>query len=480
MPTPRSTPRSTATPLPLYFRHNCVPGPFTIFKGVAKLVPGTVVSVHESTPTGTMPEPVPFWSLRAVADTAATTKATWSADDAVRELDGVLSDAVRIRMHADVPLGALLSGGIDSSLITALMAAQSSSKVRTFTIAFDDAAYDESADARRVANHLGTEHQELVVTAGDALGVIPTLPHMFDEPFADSSQIPMALLASLTRMHVTVALSGDGGDELFGGYNRYAWAEHFWQRVAKVPRPLRRGVATVLGAVPGRTWDRAFSLAGPVLPAGLRVRNPGTKIHKVATVLPAADLAETYVALSSHFDDPTTLVIGATEHSTLLRRPGDWPTTDPVELMLYLDSMTFLPDDILTKLDRAAMAASLETRVPFLDPSVAEFAWRLPLEMKVRGGQGKWVLRQLLERYVPPQLTERPKMGFGVPLGAWLRGTLRPWAEELLDAQRLANQGILAPEPVLDLWRRHLSGQSDNEYLLWDVLMFQAWLDANG
>jgi len=241
---------------------------------------------------------------------------------------------------------------------------------------------------------------------------------------------------------------------------------------------LRR-VLSMLGAVPGRSWDRAFSVAGPILPARLRVRNPGTKVHKVATVLPAADLAETYVALSSHFDDPSLVVRGATEPSTLLRRPGDWPATDPVELMLYLDSMTYLPDDILTKVDRAAMAASLETRVPFLDPAVAELAWRLPLDLKVRAGQGKWVLRQLLERYVPPELTERPKMGFGVPLGTWLRGTLRPWAEELLNTKRLADEGFLDPQPVQALWQRHLSGQSDNEYLLWDVLMFQAWLGAN-
>ncbi len=465
--------------LALYFRHNCVPGPFTIYQGIAKLEPGTVVVIDESTAVGTMPKPTPFWSLREVVERGATSRAAWSADNAIDELQDVLAEAVRMRMHADVPLGALLSGGIDSTLVTALMQAQHSSKIRTFTIAFEDAAYDEATHARRVAEHLGTDHQELTVTADDALEMIPRLAPMYDEPFADSSQIPTAVLAALTRRHVTVALSGDGGDELFGGYNRYVWTEHFWRRLSMVPRPLRRAAAAALRRVPPKAWDRAFALATPALPDSLRVRNPGTKLDKVAQVLPAANVHETYVTLSSHFHDPSSLVLGAVEPPSRLSRPGAWPVvSDPVELMMYLDSMTYLPDDILTKVDRAAMASSLETRLPFLDPRLTEFAWGLPLDMKVRAGQGKWLLRRLLERYVPPELTERPKAGFGIPLGSWLRGPLRPWAEELLDAGRLQHQGILDPAPVRALWNQHLSGQRDAEYLLWDVLMFEAWFDA--
>jgi asparagine synthase (glutamine-hydrolysing) len=330
-----------------------------------------------------------------------------------------------------------------------------------------------------VADHLGTEHHELLVTAKDALDVVPLLPHMYDEPFADSSQIPTAVLARLTRAHVTVALSGDGGDELFGGYNRYAWAERFWGRIEPVPLPVRRVAARMLGAVPPRWWDRTFAGAGRVLPRSLSLRMAGTKVEKIARVLPAADLHQTYMALASHTEDPRRLVRGAVEPPTLLTSPQHWPDLDdPVERMMYLDTMTYLPDDILTKVDRATMAASLEGRMPFLDPDVAALAWRLPPDRKVRGGTGKWLLRRLLHRYVPPALVERPKAGFGVPIGDWLRGPLRPWAEDLLDPRRLADQGFLSSDVVRLMWGEHLSGRRDRQFELWDVLMFQAWMDA--
>ncbi|MDR3647630.1 MAG: asparagine synthase (glutamine-hydrolyzing) [Acidimicrobiales bacterium] len=467
--------------LSLYFRHNCVPAPYCAYRGVSKLAAGTVVTFEERTAPGTLPDPVGYWSLSAVAEDGQRSRLAGPEEAVLDELDSVLRDAVGIRMHADVALGAFLSGGIDSSLVVAMMQAQHPSKVKTFTIAFDDAAYDEAADARRVAEHLGTEHHELFVTAADALDVIPRLAEVYDEPFADSSQIPTAVLAKLTRSYVTVALSGDGGDELFGGYNRYAWGERFWRRVEPIPRPLRGWVGAALGAVPPVWLDRAMTRAGPLLPRSLDVRTPGTKLHKIARVLPAADLHETYLTLASHEWDPGGLVLGATEPPTPLSTPGRWPRlTEPVELMMYLDAVTYLPDDILTKVDRATMAASLEGRMPFLDHRVAAMAWRLPLGMKVRNGTGKWALRRLLHRYVPAALVERPKAGFGVPLGAWLRGPLRAWAEDLLGAARLERDGVLSAEPVRRMWRQHLSGRHDRQYELWDVLMFQAWTDAWG
>ncbi len=477
--------------LALYFRHNCVPSPYTIYKGIAELTPGSIVTLGRGTATGVMPRPEAFWTLRETVDSGKTARKNATARladpndpglirEAADELDSVLGEAVRMRMHADVPLGAFLSGGVDSSVVVALMQARHTEKVKTFTIAFDEAGFNEAPDARRVAEHLGTEHLELVVTDKDALETIPKLPRLYDEPFADSSQIPTALLSALARAHVTVALSGDGGDELFGGYNRYAWGERFWRRIEPVPRPVRSLAAMALDAVPPRLWDRGFERAGPILPRSLRVRMPGTKIHKIASVLPAADLNETYRRLASHFDDPTDVVLGAQEPKTMLTSPERWPDIGGTELMVYLDTMTYLPDDILTKVDRASMGVSLENRVPFLDPEVAALAWRLPFELKLRNGTGKWILRQVLYRYVPSEIVDRPKMGFGIPLGAWLRGPLRDWAEDLIGSGRLEREGYLAAEPVRRLWAEHLSGRVDREYELWDVLMFQAWLEHQG
>jgi len=462
----------------LYLRHNCVPAPYSIFRGIAKLAPGSSVTICADHPPGTMPAPSTYWSLADVAASSVAERWHTSADEATDALDDTLGRAVRMRMHADVGLGAFLSGGIDSSLVVSLMQAHGPGTVKTFTIASDDPGYDEAPQARAVAAHLGTEHHEMPVTAADALSVVPSLPAMYDEPFADSSQIPTSILARLTRDHVTVALSGDGGDELFGGYNRYAWAARFWHRVEPVPVGARRAAAAVLGAVPPRWWDRPAAVAGRMVPS-LAVRMPGTKMAKVARVLPAADLHQTYVALASHTEDPRRLVPGADEPPTLLTTPGRWPPLhDPVERMMFLDTMTYLPDDILTKVDRATMAWSLEGRMPFLDPDVAAFAWRLPPDMKMRGSTGKWLLRRLLHRYVPAALVERPKAGFGVPVGDWLRGPLRPWAEDLLGPARLRHDGLLAPDPVRRLWAEHLSGRYDRQFELWDVLMLQAWLDA--
>jgi len=466
--------------LTLYFRHNCVPAPYSIFEGIRKLPPGTILTFGPDVRPGSLPEPEPYWALRDVVDGRAGSPFTGGVEEALDELDLLLRDAVGLRMHADVPLGAFLSGGIDSSLVVALMQAQASTKVKSFTVAFDDAGYDEAIDARQVASHLGTEHTELLVTHDDVLSTVPALAELYDEPFSDSSQLPTFLLSRMTREHVTVALSGDGGDELFGGYNRYLWAEGAWDRLRRVPRPIRGGLGRLVGTVPPRFYDAAFRGAGPILPSQLRIRTPGTKMQKVATVLGSGDVADMHLRLASHFQHPEALVLGGHEPPTVLSSPDRWPAlADPVALMMFLDAASYLPDDILVKVDRASMGVSLEVRVPYLDHRVAAWAWGLPPDLRIRSGKGKWLLRQLLHRYVPESLVERPKMGFGPPIGDWLRGPLRAWAEDLLAPARLGREGYLQPAVVRRLWAEHLSGRWDRQYELWDVLMFQVWLETN-
>jgi asparagine synthase (glutamine-hydrolysing) len=383
-------------------------------------------------------------------------------------------------MIADVPLGAFLSGGVDSSAIVAVMQKLSSRPVKTFTIGFREKGYDEADHARAVARHLGTDHTELYVTPEEARSVIPRLPAIYDEPFADSSQIPTHLVSALARRHVTVALSGDAGDELFGGYNRYLLTQQLWKRIGPVPKPLRNAAARMMTALPAAAWTRLGHAAGGMLPKIAQVDRLGDKVHKGAPLLGSDNVEELYGGMLSLWRDPGAVIIGATEPRS--QATGAVPALSglgPVERMMALDMLGYLPDDILVKVDRAAMAVSLETRVPFLDHRLVEFAWRLPFDLKVRGGETKWILRQLLYRHVPRELIERPKMGFGVPIGEWLRGPLRAWAEELLDERRLAGEGYFRPEPILQLWRAHLKGSSNEQYRLWPILMFQCWLEAN-
>jgi asparagine synthase (glutamine-hydrolysing) len=461
----------------LHMRHNCIPAPYSIYRGISKLMPGHLATLSLGQRE---PELHCYWSAAAVAEQGVADRLSLSPEEAVDSLEKLLLSAVGQQMMSDVPLGAFLSGGIDSSVIVAMMQAQSPRPVKTFTIGFHEAGYDEAVHARAVAAHLGTDHTELYVTPEQARAVIPRLPTMYDEPFGDSSQIPTFLVSELARRHVTVSLSGDAGDELFAGYNRYVVSRGYWQSLSRIPRPLRKGLAGGITSLSPAGWDRVAARLRPVMPASARGLLSGDKLHKSAGVMASRSIAEVYHGLVSHWPDPEAVVIGGIEPPTLVtgHRPN-LDGLDDIERMMALDLLTYLPDDILVKVDRAAMAVSLETRVPFLDHRVIEFAWRLPLEHKIRDGQSKWPLRQVLYRHVPRELIERPKAGFGVPIDTWLRGPLREWAEELLDERRLRTEGYFQPEPIRQMWATHLSGRANMQHHLWDVLMFQSWLEAS-
>lgn len=463
----------------LYMRYACVPAPYSIFAGVSKLLPGTLLSLTSGDlESRARPQPRPFWTLAQTASDGARTSYRGSALQAVNQLDAILREAVAGQMVADVPLGAFLSGGVDSSTVVALMQAQSRLPVRTFSIGFAEQDYDEAVHARGVAQHLGTDHTELYVSAEDALAVVPRLPTMYDEPFADSSQIPTFLVSHLARQHVAVSLSGDGGDELFGGYNRHRWGRTLRRALGWAPAPLRELLARGITNVSPSALDATFARAIPFLPRSLRFKAAGDKLHKLAGLVGASSDELLYQQMVSLWPDGVAL-----RDAAYPVPPGWIAYGTPAALrslperMMYLDSLGYLPDDILVKVDRAAMHTSLETRVPLLDHRVVEFAWRLPLDLKLRRGRGKWLLREVLHRYVPRELIERPKMGFGLPLDGWLRGPLREWAASLLDPSRLAREGFLNPEPVTRKWREHMAGTRNWQHHLWTVLMFEAWLE---
>lgn len=459
----------------LLMRHNYVPAPLTIYQGIHKLEPATILSVgadgsHLQTQ---------YWSGVDVAREGIAAPFRGTETEAVNSLEALLRDAVRKQMAADVPLGAFLSGGIDSSTIVALMQSQSDRPVKTFTIGFSEAGFNEAEHAAAVAKHLGTEHTELYVSPSQALDVIPGLGSIYDEPFADSSQIPTVLLSRMTREHVTVSLSGDAGDELFCGYNRYTAFAQTYEKLSLIPEAVRRIGAGAITSISPATWDALARPFLPTLPAKLRVSNVGDKLHKAAGILGSRSPGEYYLGLISHTMSPADLVEDGREPETLARTSDKALAGVPdIERMMLLDMLTYLPDDILVKVDRAAMSASLETRVPLLDHRVVEFAWRLPLAYKLREEQSKWALRQVLYKYVPRELIERPKVGFGIPLAEWLRGPLRSWAEALLDESLLRQQGFFRVAAVRQKWEEHLSGRRNWSYQLWDVLMFQNWLEV--
>jgi asparagine synthase (glutamine-hydrolysing) len=480
-----------------YMRFMYVPAPRSIYQGIFKLEPGCILKVSGEPPAKAPSAPLRpgqnhgglkidrWWALaNAVVQGTDNQK---SEKDLLTELEHTLLQAVQSQSLADVPLGAFLSGGIDSSTIVALMQRQAraigAAPVQTFTIGFDEAGFDESSFARAVANHLGTQHHEMRVNAQMAQEVIPNLPWIYDEPFADSSQIPTHLVCQAARQHVTVALSGDAGDELFGGYNRYFWGPRVWNRLGHLPPALRSVLCAGLQSVPVKLWN---NLGAPFIGKQDGVARLGDKIHKLANRLQHVNnLNELYRSLVSEWSDPASLVLneegGAIFEATNLLDdplPLHGLEHDPLTMM-YQDAITYLPDDILCKVDRAAMACSLETRVPFLNHRVVELAWRMPLNMKVRGNTGKWALQQVLFKYVPQELFQRPKSGFAIPVGQWLRGPLRDWAESLISEHRLRSEGYLRPEPIRQAWAEHICGNRDHTTKLWSVLMFQAWLEKN-
>ena len=467
-------------------RFTALAAPTCIYSGLQQLLPGhllTLAAPDSGVWPAQPPDSRPWWCFRSTL-AAGLADPMEDEAEALRALEQTLGTAVLLQSQADVPCGSFLSGGIDSSLITALLQARSSRPVRSFTIGFEEAGFDEAPHARAVAAHLGTDHRETVLTAADARALIPRLPLLYSEPFADSSQLPTHLVCrEARRSGLCVALSGDGGDELFGGYNRHLWAPRLWNRLAWLPWSLRRALGHAIRALPPAGWD---ALGRP-----LALRRPipqlGHKVHKLADRLAHVRTADDlYRSLVSEWRDPAALLQeGASPNGHgPVREPAsplDWALppaldADPVARMLAYDTLHYLPNDILTKVDRAAMAASLETRAPFLDPEVASLAWRLPMAMKIRGGTGKWALRQILFQYVPRELIERPKAGFAMPIGRWLRGPLRSWADDLLDPVAMQRQGYLRPEPIQRLWRQHLSGRFDHTTRLWTVLMWQAWL----
>ena len=455
----------------LYLRHNYIPTPYSIYHNIFKLEPGCFLSVSEN-----QPEPIKhtYWSACAVAEEGVRNPFIGGKEKAVDELDRLLRNSVREQMVADVPLGAFLSGGIDSSTIVASMQAESSRPIKTFTIGFHEEGYNEAKHAAAIAKHLGTEHTELYITPEEAMSVIPKLPSLYCEPFSDSSQIPTFLVAQLAKQHVTVSLSGDAGDELFCGYNRYQLTDKLWNKINLLPIPLREGISKGITSISPQAWNNITKY----IPGMHKYNNVGDKLYKGAGVLGCKTVDELYVGLVSNVSTPEELVIYGAEPPTLLT--GNAPVLsglDEVQRMMALDLITYLPDDILVKVDRAAMGVSLETRVPFLNHKIVEFAWKVPQSMKLVNGQSKWILRQVLYKYVPKKLIESPKMGFGVPIDIWLRGPLRDWAETLLDESRLHREGYFNPLLIRKKWEEHLSGRRNWQQFLWNILMFQAWLD---
>lgn len=468
----------------LYMQFCYVPAPYAIYQDIYKLEPGCILSLSladaGSPPSAALFAPVRhggltierYWSL-AEAVRRGLDDQIDDERDAVGLLDAALSRAVRIQSIADVPLGAFLSGGIDSSTVVALMQAQANRPVRTFTIGFEEAGFNEAEYAKAVANHLGTDHTELYLSSQQTRDVIPQLPQLYCEPFADASQIPTHLVSKIARQYVTVALSGDGGDELFAGYNRYFWGRRIWSRLSWLPLPARRVLGAMIQQVPPTAWDAL----GRSLPGASGIARLGDKAHKLAHRLKTVNsLDDLYRSLVTVWGADSGIAPGARQLPTLLdERSVIQSVPDFEHRMMILDTLTYLPDDILHKVDRAAMGVSLETRVPYLDHRVAELAWRMPLHMKIRDGAGKWALRQVICRHVPRALIERPKAGFGIPVDQWLRGPLREWAEDLLSVSKITESGLLAIEPVRSAWQQHLTGKHDWTAQLWAVLMYQAW-----
>ncbi len=461
----------------LQLRHNYIPDPYSIYKDIYKLLPGHYLQLKEDHLKKDIPLNLKsYWSSTKNAIYGNQNQLTLSSKDIQRDLEKQLQSSVNQQMISDVPLGAFLSGGIDSSTVVALMQSQSSYPIKTFTIGYTENDYNEAIYAKKIAKHLGTDHTELYVSPKKVMEIIPKLPNIYDEPFSDSSQIPTYLVSQLAKQHVKVALSGDGGDELFCGYNRYTRSEKIWNIFRLIPLPLRKTLASGIELLSPQNWNDILKF----LTTSKFYGKLGDKMYKGAKALSTRTSSELYYVLSSHWQNPTEIVLNSKEPPTFLTEfKPELNGLSNQQQMMALDLITYLPNDNLVKVDRAAMASSLETRVPFLDHKLIEYIWRIPHSLKLRNGQGKWILKKILNQYVPKNLTERPKMGFGIPLNSWLRGPLRDWAESLLNEKRLISEGYLNPKLIRGKWIEHLSGKKNWKSDLWNILMFQAWIDKN-
>jgi asparagine synthase (glutamine-hydrolysing) len=461
----------------LLLRYNYIPAPHSIYENVYKIKPGTLITIRTEKNKLTINESV-YWSLKNIVTNEDVNNKILIFDDAKSVLKKSLVDSVNNQMIADVPLGAFLSGGIDSSLVVSIMQSLSTRPVKTFTIGFDEHEYNEADDAKLIANYLGTEHTELYVSSSQALDVIPKLPYIYDEPYADSSQIPTYLVSMLAKSEVTVSLSGDGGDELFGGYNRYHKGYDLWKRFSRMPNIANNITSSIIRSFTPDKWNTLFRYMKKFISNEKRYKNIGDHLYKVADIISKNNPQDMYLSVASFWNNTDNIVLNSSEPMIFSKEQVNWfKHLDDRENMMYLDTISYLPDDILTKVDRSSMAVSLEARTPFLDHRVVELSWQIPINMKINDGKGKWILRKILEDYIPVELIDRPKMGFGAPIGKWLRGPLKEWAESLINDVRLKQEGYFDPVSVANMWEQHINGSRNWGYHLWSILMFQAWLD---
>ena len=479
---PEFKPEIDQAVIPLFLKYSYIPTPYSIYKNIKKLSAAHFLEISRSDMAGLcLKEEIPYWNLAQVAEDGINNPMTGSEAQMMDSLEKILQESVSRRMLSDVPLGAFLSGGIDSSLIVALMQKNNRIPVKTFSIGFNEKGYDEAEQAKRVAHHLGTDHTELYATPKEAMDLIPDLPDLFDEPFADSSQIPVSLISLLTKKYVTVALSGDGGDELFAGYNRHFWGRSVWEMIERYPMFMKKGARYLMKALSPEQWEQLFDSSSRVVPEKFRQSNPGAKIAKLSGLITAQTREEFYTLLTAWWPDPGAVLLNTNQGPQLGARSKDLPNiSDFTQLMQYWDMQTYLCDDIMTKVDRASMGASLEARSPFLDHEVVAFSWKIPIKYKISKTQGKLILKNCLYRFLPPSIVDQPKKGFQIPLDQWLRGPLRQWAEEMLNPLRLKNQGFFNVKEVRALWDLHLSGKQNYQYQIWNILMFQAWVGAYG
>ena len=459
-------------------KYSYIPAPFSIYNGIKKLLPGSFVRIAVDSNKNIITEKVTrYWEFQKIILKSISDPFLESDDEAIEKMESLLLSSVKQQMRADVPMGAFLSGGVDSSTIVAMMQKQSNNRVKTFSVGFENSIYNEAHYAKKVASYLDTDHTELYVTPNNAFDMISKMPTIYDEPFSDPSQIPTYLISDMTSKHVKVSLSGDAGDEIFGGYNRYVFVNRLWGAFSKIPRPIRNLVSKAITNISPKTWNKLLIYNQFILPKKWHASNYGEKLHKGSRVLAAKDIEALYKGLIMNWDDSSDIVLGIEKSDIISDYFASFAhELNDIERMMAVDSVTYLPDDILVKIDRAAMAVSLETRVPFLNTKVIEYAWQLPLSLKLRGPKGKWILRRILEKYIPVELIDRPKMGFAMPIDAWLRGPLRDWAESLLDTKKLKDEGYLMPDRIRTKWKEHLTGSHNWQDHLWDVLMFQLWV----